>query len=139
MGAWRDASDLMLILLSALRDSLRSYFVSQEQRKPQSDHCVLTCDHSRSAYNERSPKGLQGYLNLISQRAKIEGFIVFDYAHRYKEADQDLQKWVNSGELKVREHRLNGIDKCVEGLLGLFKSANTGKMLVKISEDGAKL
>ncbi|KAM0747149.1 NAD(P)-binding protein [Meredithblackwellia eburnea MCA 4105] len=92
-----------------------------------------------SAYNESRPKGLQMYLNLISQRAKIEGFIVFDYAKRYHEADADLAKWVNEGKLKIRETRLVGLDQCVNGLIGLFEGKNTGKMVVKVSDGGAKL
>ncbi|KAL8277260.1 hypothetical protein RQP46_010329 [Phenoliferia psychrophenolica] len=63
-----------------------------------------------SAYNDPSPKGLQMYLNLISQRAKLEGFIVFDYADRYHVADADLATWVDEGKLKVRETRMVGLD-----------------------------
>lgn len=47
---------------------------------------ALTLERNR-AYNDPNPKGLQMYLNLISQRAKIEGFIVFDYADRYHIAE----------------------------------------------------
>ncbi|KAK4055378.1 hypothetical protein OIO90_003216 [Microbotryomycetes sp. JL221] len=92
-----------------------------------------------SGYNSSSPPSLKAYLNLISQRAKIEGFIVFDYASRYREADKELQQWVNNGQLKVREHKLIGLDKCVEGLRGLFLGTNYGKALVQIGSPDAKL
>ncbi|KAK4048139.1 hypothetical protein OIV83_005009 [Microbotryomycetes sp. JL201] len=92
-----------------------------------------------SVYNDKNPKGLSGVLNLVSQSALMQGFIVFNYADKYHIADKDLQQWVNEGKLKVREHRLVGLDKCVEGLLGLFKGINTGKMIVKIGDDGSKL
>ncbi|ORY86731.1 hypothetical protein BCR35DRAFT_277574 [Leucosporidium creatinivorum] len=92
-----------------------------------------------SAYNDPAPRGLQAYLNLISQCAKIQGFIVFDYAKRYKEADAELASFVNSGQLKIREHRLTGIENCVEGLLGLFEGVNTGKIVVKIGSGETKL
>lgn len=92
-----------------------------------------------SAYNSKSPSGLKAYMNLISQSAKIQGFVVFDYVKRYREADKDLGDWVTDGRLKIREHRLIGLDKCVEGLLGLFEGANTGKMVVKVGTDGPKL
>ena len=46
---------------------------------------------------------------------------------------------VENGSLKVREHRIVGIDQCVEGLLGLFRGDNTGKMVVKIGSGDSKL
>lgn len=127
---------------------------------------------SISAYNDPNPKGLQMYLNLISQRAKLEGpfaipfrglsfhaksnlsqthirlppplmgttgFIVFDYAERYPEAESDLSQWIQQGKLKVRETRLDGLDKCVDGLCGLFRGENTGKLVVRVGRDEAKL
>jgi len=92
-----------------------------------------------SAYNDPHPKGIQQYLNLISQRAKIEGFIVFDYADKYPVSDADLSKWVQEGKIKIRESKLVGLDKCVEGLVGLFVGANTGKAVVKVGGGGTKL
>ncbi|GAA5995878.1 NADP-dependent oxidoreductase [Rhodotorula paludigena] len=92
-----------------------------------------------SAYNDPSPDGLKMYLNLISQRAKIEGFIVFDYADRYHIAAEEIARHIRAGKLKLRETHLHGLDQCVNGLVGLFEGANTGKMLVKIGDDGPKL
>lgn len=37
---------------------------------------------ARSAYNDPNPKGLQAYLNLISQRAKIEGVRLLSLVER---------------------------------------------------------
>ncbi|KAK4696644.1 hypothetical protein P7C70_g8343, partial [Phenoliferia sp. Uapishka_3] len=79
------------------------------------------------------------YLNLISQRASITGFIVFDYASRYHEADADLAQWVDEGKLKVRESRLVGLENCVKGLMGLFEGENTGKAVVKVGRAESKL
>ncbi|GAA6058256.1 hypothetical protein JCM3770_006083 [Rhodotorula araucariae] len=92
-----------------------------------------------AAYNDPSPKGLQMYLNLISQRASITGFIVFDYADRYHLAAEEMARYIRAGKLQIRETHLHGLDQCPNGLVGLFEGKNTGKMLVKISEDGAKL
>lgn len=51
----------------------------------------------------------------------------------------ELASFVNSGQLKIREHRLIGIENCVEGLLGLFEGVNTGKIVVKIGSGETKL
>ncbi|BGP42544.1 hypothetical protein JCM10450v2_006647 [Rhodotorula kratochvilovae] len=92
-----------------------------------------------AAYNSSSPQGLQMYLNLISQRASIAGFIVFDYADRYDVAAEEMARHIRAGKLKIRETHLHGLDECVNGLTGLFEGKNTGKMLVRIGEEGAKL
>ncbi|SCV70185.1 BQ2448_1579 [Microbotryum intermedium] len=92
-----------------------------------------------SAYNDPNPRGLQMYLTLISQSAQIRGFVVFDYAKRYKEAEDDLLKWISEGRLKVKEHRSEGLENCVDGLLGLFKGENTGKAVVRIGAPESKL
>lgn len=85
-----------------------------------------------SDYNSK-PKGLTGYLSLISQRAKIEGFLVFDYASRYGEAQTELAQWLKEGKLKRRFHIEQGLEKCPKHLNGLFTGVNTGKMVVQIS------
>ncbi|GAA5949254.1 hypothetical protein JCM3765_003345 [Sporobolomyces pararoseus] len=92
-----------------------------------------------SAYNSPSPRGLTNYLTLISQRAKIEGFIVFDYADRYEEAFQQVGRWISEGKLKIRETRKYDLTESVNALRALFEGGNTGKMVVKIASDGPKL
>ncbi|GAA6012989.1 hypothetical protein JCM11491_000930 [Sporobolomyces phaffii] len=92
-----------------------------------------------SAYNTPNPRGLSNYLTLISQRATIQGFIVFDYADRYQEAIDEVGEWIAQGSFKIRETRRYGLTECANALCGLFKGENTGKMVVKISSDGPKL
>lgn len=43
--------------------------------------------------------------------------------HRYREAEEQMAKWIQSGQMKRKETVLYGIEKCVEGLQGLFKGA----------------
>ncbi|KAF8575958.1 NAD(P)-binding protein [Ramaria rubella] len=87
-----------------------------------------------SAYNEAKPRGLQGYLSLISQRAKIEGFIVFDYADRFEGAIQEMSGWISEGKIKRKFHIVEGLEKCPEYLNLLYSGGNTGKLVVKVSQ-----
>ncbi|KAI9461639.1 hypothetical protein BJY52DRAFT_1185455 [Lactarius psammicola] len=48
-----------------------------------------------SQYNSPKPKGISAYLNIIYQGAKMEGFLVSDYADRYSEALTNLSKWIS--------------------------------------------
>ncbi|EAU85415.1 alcohol dehydrogenase [Coprinopsis cinerea okayama7 len=89
-----------------------------------------------SAYNSPKPKGLQSYLNLISQRATLRGFILFDYEHRYPEALAELRKGLQSGAIKRKFHIVEGgIEQAPKALPMLFSGGNTGKLVVKVSDE----
>src|SRR5206468_1767666 len=56
-----------------------------------------------SQYNSTAPvPGPYNFINLLSKRARIEGFIVTDFMHRAPEAIIDLSKWYLEGKLKYR-------------------------------------
>ncbi|KZT40446.1 NAD(P)-binding protein [Sistotremastrum suecicum HHB10207 ss-3] len=81
-----------------------------------------------SQYNAEKPQGLTAYQTLISQRAKMQGFIVFDYADRYPEAIKEMSEWIREGKLKRKFHIVKGLDKAPESLGLLFTGGNTGKL-----------
>ncbi|TFK40348.1 alcohol dehydrogenase [Crucibulum laeve] len=89
-----------------------------------------------SAYNAAKPKGLQNYLTLISQRATIQGFIVFDYAKQYPTAIEELGKGLASGKIKRKFHIVEGgIEQAPKALPMLFSGGNTGKLVVRVSDE----
>jgi len=92
-----------------------------------------------SDYNNESPKGLSSYMNLISQRAKIQGFIVFDYASRFPEAREALAGWLTSGKLKRRFHIVDGLEVAPKALTMLYNGDNIGKLVIRISDQYAKV
>ncbi|CAA7267032.1 unnamed protein product [Cyclocybe aegerita] len=105
------------------------------------DARIILCG-AISAYNATKPKGLQSYMNLISQRAKIQGFIVMDYASEYPAAIAELSKGLQSGTIKRKFHIVQGgIEQAPIALPMLFSGGNTGKLVVKVSEEprGAKV
>jgi NADPH-dependent curcumin reductase CurA len=84
-------------------------------------------------YNETGrPAGPSNYTNLIRQRGKMEGFIVLDYAPRYPEAQGALAELVTEGQLKHREHVVDGLERAPEALNYLFDGTNTGKVVVRL-------
>ncbi len=86
-----------------------------------------------SRYNAQGPiAGPRNYFNLVFRRARMEGFIVLDYAKRFGEATRDIQQWIDSGELKQRATVVEGFKNLPKALIELFEGKNTGKMLVKI-------
>jgi NADPH-dependent curcumin reductase CurA len=88
-----------------------------------------------SRYNETGPiAGPVNYFNLVYRRARMEGFIVMDYAPRFHEAIEALVKHLDSGELRHRETILQGFEQLPQALRDLFSGGNIGKQLVAVNE-----
>lgn len=88
-----------------------------------------------SGYNEKEPPpGPRNLMNLVIQRARMEGFIVLDYAERFAEASAQLAEWVRAGRIAHREDVQEGIENAPRTFLRLFEGKNTGKQLLKVGE-----
>jgi hypothetical protein len=88
-----------------------------------------------SQYNERSMAGPRNYMNLLVKRARMEGFVIFDYADRYAEAGRELAGWIASGQLISREHVVAGLETFPETLLMLYRGENIGKLVLGVGAD----
>ena len=94
---------------------------------------VVLCGGISSGYQTKAlPPGPKNYMQLVIRRSHMEGFIVLDHVERYPAAIEQLKQWVDNGKILVKEHMLDGIEKCPAGLAGLFAGQNFGKQLVKI-------
>ncbi|WP_404816165.1 NADP-dependent oxidoreductase [Streptomyces thermolineatus] len=88
-----------------------------------------------SQYNNETPvQGPSNYLTLLVRRARMEGFVVFDYAKRYAQAAQEIAGWIGEGRIKVKEHVVTGtVDDFPETLQMLFRGENTGKLVLELA------
>jgi NADPH-dependent curcumin reductase CurA len=88
-----------------------------------------------SQYNavERS-QGIANTSMLIMRRGRMQGFIVFDFASRYAEAQLELAAMVLDGTMKHQEHLVHGLEHAPEALNLLFTGGNHGKTLVVVDE-----
>ena len=85
-------------------------------------------------YNAEAPAGPRNYMNLLVKRARMEGFVVFDYMSRTDEAIAELLPLIEDGRLKYREDVRQGLETAPAALVDLYTGANSGKLLVKIAE-----
>ncbi|MGC1173085.1 NADP-dependent oxidoreductase [Polaromonas sp.] len=69
---------------------------------------------------------------ILTNRLKIEGFIVSEHMEVWPEALKELGTLVGTGKLKPRETIAQGIAAAPEAFLGLLKGRNFGKQLVKL-------
>jgi NADPH-dependent curcumin reductase CurA len=90
-----------------------------------------------SGYNEKElPAGPRNLMNVIIQRARMEGFIIIDYVSRFPEAAAKLAEWVQSGKVVHQEDVQEGIENAPATFLRLFRGQNLGKQLLKLADPG---
>ncbi|MGZ3619775.1 MAG: NADP-dependent oxidoreductase [Candidatus Binataceae bacterium] len=89
-----------------------------------------------SRYNESGMlgPGPRHYFNLILRRARMEGFLVFQFAQRYPEAMVELGKWYATGRIKNKIDLAHGLENAPKTLIRLFTGANFGKQLLKLAD-----
>ncbi len=88
-----------------------------------------------SQYNSTTgTKGPSNYMSLLVNRARMEGFLVFDFAARYGEAAREMAGWMVQGKLKSREDVVPGLETFPETFLKLFKGENFGKLVIKVAD-----
>ena len=89
-----------------------------------------------SQYNltepELAPRNLGA---LIVFRARAEGFLITDFAHRFGEALPRLARWLAEGCIRHTEDIVEGIEHTPEAFLRVLLGENRGKQLVKLGPD----
>ena len=97
---------------------------------------IVICGTAAVAAWDPPPMGPRVERNLLVKRARMQGFLVFDYAQRYDEALQILAEWVRSGRLRYREEITVGIETAPEAIAALYRGENRGKRLIRIAPEG---
>jgi NADPH-dependent curcumin reductase CurA len=92
-----------------------------------------------SQYNAVEPiPGPYYFPNILSKRARVEGFIILDYADRFREAEAELAKWHADGKIRYRVDLVDGLERAPAAVNKLFDGSNTGKLIVKIAEESLR-
>lgn len=71
--------------------------------------------------------------NMVYQRIRMEGFVVWDFEDRRQEFLDDMKSWLRSEKMKYKETIFDGIESAAAALIGLFTGENIGKMLVRLA------
>ena len=93
---------------------------------------IVICGAISQYNNTTEVKGPSNYLSLLVNRARMEGIVVFDNIKEYPTAMKDIAGWIQSGELKVKDHIVEGIETFPDTLMMLFKGQNFGKLVLKV-------
>jgi NADPH-dependent curcumin reductase CurA len=98
---------------------------------------VVICGTASVASWDPWPEGPRVERHLLVKRARMQGFVIFDYAPHYHEALPVLADWVRSGRLRYREDILDGIERAPGAIAGLYRGENLGKRLIRIADPQA--
>ncbi|MFH7322965.1 NADP-dependent oxidoreductase [Aeromicrobium sp. HA] len=95
---------------------------------------VIICGAVSTYNDEKLAPGPKRYMSLLVFRAKMQGFLVFDYPEKDAAAIADMSDLIGSGRLVARETVVEGgVEDFGQTLLGLFEGRNTGKLVLKVA------
>lgn len=96
----------------------------------------VVCCGAVSQYNATSPSGPRNLPGLVVvKRLRMEGFIVMDFADRDTEAEAELARLAASGQIRVVEDIVDGLENAPQALVGLLAGENRGKRMVRVGPD----
>lgn len=93
---------------------------------------VVICGTASVSSWDPWPTGPRPERHLLVKRARMQGVLAFDYAHRFPEALSRLAGWVRSGELRYAEDILEGIEAAPDAIASLYRGENRGKRLIRL-------
>ena len=86
-------------------------------------------------YNAKEPvPGPNNLMNLVTNRGRMQGFIILDYLPRAMEAIEALMGWVASEEIVYQVDMQEGFNNIPSTLQRLYTGENLGKQLLKIAD-----
>ena len=89
-------------------------------------------------YNETGPRPgpdqmVQLQSLILTKSIRMQGFIVSNYFNRVPAMVNEIGGLLASGQMKYKEHVVEGLENAPEAFMGLFRGANFGKLVVKVS------
>lgn len=93
---------------------------------------VVICGTVSQPSWEPWPTGPRVERHLLVKRARMQGFVVLDFEHRFDEAIVQLGHWVRQERLRYEEEILDGIEQAPGAIARLYRGENMGKLLIRV-------
>ena len=94
---------------------------------------VVICGTASVASWEPPPHGPRVERHLLTRRARMQGFVIFDHPEYAAGARAELARWVQEGKLHYVEEVLEGIESAPDAIAGLYRGDNLGKRLIRLA------
>ncbi|CAM4199758.1 NADP-dependent oxidoreductase [Psychrobacter arenosus] len=95
---------------------------------------IAICGQIADYNNAEAAQGPRPMHTLIKKSARMEGFVVFNYADEFDAAKKQLAKWYNEDQLEYTETLTQGFENIPTAFIGLFSGENIGKQMVQVAE-----
>lgn len=95
---------------------------------------VVMCGGIANYNNTEPAPGPNNLMNLVTNRGRMQGFIILDYLPRMMEAIEALMGWVAAGDITYQVDVQEGFDNIPRTLQRLYTGENVGKQLLKIAD-----
>lgn len=96
---------------------------------------IAMCGQISQYNNEKPEMGPRLLFQLIVKRARMEGFLVFDFIKKYPQALTQMYEWYGAGKLINRETVVEGLENTPKAFIGMLRGENTGKMIVRVAPE----
>ncbi len=96
---------------------------------------VVICGTASVSSWDPPPVGPRVERYMLVKRARMQGFLIFDYAPRFAEGVAVLTDWVRAGAIRYREDMLEGIEQAPGSIAGLYRGENLGKRIIRIAPE----
>lgn len=96
---------------------------------------LVICGTISQANATEPVPGPYNFRSILTQRARVEGFIILDYTERFPEANEYLARWLAEGKIQYRVDVVDGLENAPRAINRLFDGSNKGKLIIKVSEE----
>jgi len=94
---------------------------------------VVVCGTASVSSWSPAPQGPRVERHLLTKRARMLGFVIFDHPEHAPVARRDLARWLREGRLQYVEEVLDGIEHAPDAIAGLYRGENLGKRLIRLA------
>ena len=77
------------------------------------------------------PPGIPGL--LVTNRVRMEGFVVFDYVSRFEAARDEMLGWIDAGKLKPLVSEYSQLEEAPQAFIDMLAGRTTGTTIVRIA------
>jgi NADPH-dependent curcumin reductase CurA len=88
-----------------------------------------------SQYNDSKLSPGPNLGSVLSNRALIQGMIIFDHIDRMPAFLQDMSQWLREGKVLYREDVVQGLENAPRAFIGLLQGENIGKRIIQVTPD----
>ena len=72
---------------------------------------------------------------ILTRRLRVEGTLIYDFAHLEPEFRRTCAPMVRDGRLKLKEDVVDGLENAPAAFIGMLEGRNFGKLLIGVAPD----